>query len=53
MFVYEDVSRGFELETSYNTLLAVQRETLNNLAEGICVTGWDGSSNCSTRPSPA
>ena len=42
MFVYEDVSRGFELETSYNTLLAVQRETLNNLAEGICVYGSDG-----------
>lgn len=42
MFVYEDVSRRFELETSYNTLQAVQRETLNNLAEGICVYGSDG-----------
>lgn len=42
MFVYEDVSRRFELETSYNTLQAVQHETLNNLAEGICVYGPDG-----------
>jgi len=42
LFVYEDVSRRFELETSYNTLLAVQRESLNNLAEGICVYGSDG-----------
>ncbi len=42
LFVYEDVSRRFELETSYNTLQAVQRETLNNLAEGICVYGSDG-----------
>lgn len=42
MFVYEDVSRRYELETSYNTLIAVQRETLNNLSEGICVYGSDG-----------
>jgi signal transduction histidine kinase len=42
MFVYEDVSRRYELETSYNTLVAVQRETLNNLSEGICVYGADG-----------
>jgi signal transduction histidine kinase len=42
LFLYEDVSRRFELETSYNTLLAVQRESLNNLAEGICVYGSDG-----------
>jgi len=42
LFLYEDVSRRFELETSYNTLQAVQQETLNNLAEGICVYGSDG-----------
>ncbi len=42
MFIYEDVSRRYELETSYNTLVAVQRETLNNLSEGICVYGPDG-----------
>lgn len=42
MFIYEDVSRRYELETSYNTLVAVQRETLNNLSEGICVYGSDG-----------
>lgn len=42
MFIYEDVSRRYELETNYNTLVAVQRETLNNLSEGICVYGSDG-----------
>ena len=39
---FEDVTRKFELETSYNTLVAVQQETLNNLAEGIAVIGEDG-----------
>lgn len=42
MFVYEDVSRRYELETSYNTLQAVQHETLNNLAQAVCVYGSDG-----------
>ncbi len=42
MFVYEDVSRRYELETSYNTLQAVQYETLNNLAQAVCVYGSDG-----------
>lgn len=42
MFVYEDVSRRFELETSLNTLMAVQQETFNNLAEGTAVFGSDG-----------
>ncbi len=42
MFVQEDVTSTLALESSYNTLLAVQRETLDNLAEGIAVFGGDG-----------
>lgn len=42
MFVYENVTQQLELETSYNTLMAVQRETLDNLSEGIAVFGADG-----------
>lgn len=39
---FEDVSSRLELETSYNTLIAVQKETLDNLAEGVAVFGGDG-----------
>ncbi len=39
---YEDVTDHFALERDYNTLFAVQRETLNNLHEGIAVFGIDG-----------
>ena len=39
---YEDVTDHFALERSYNTLFAVQRETLNNLHEGLAVFGIDG-----------
>lgn len=42
MLTFEDVSSRLELETSYNTLVAVQRETLDNLNEGIAVFGGDG-----------
>ncbi|NCC04036.1 MAG: PAS domain-containing sensor histidine kinase [Proteobacteria bacterium] len=42
MFVYENVTDQLELETSYNTLMAVQRETIDNLSEGIAVFGPDG-----------
>lgn len=42
MFVHEDVTDKLALESSYNTLIAVQRETLDNLAEGIAVFGGDG-----------
>lgn len=42
MFVHEDVTDKLALESSYNTLIAVQRETLDNLAEGIAVFGSDG-----------
>jgi signal transduction histidine kinase len=42
MFVHEDVTDRLALESNYNTLIAVQRETLDNLAEGIAVFGPDG-----------
>jgi signal transduction histidine kinase len=42
IFTYEDVTDRLELESSYKTLLAVQRETLDNLYEGIAVFGPDG-----------
>ncbi len=42
MYSYEDVTSRLQLESSYNTLIAVQRETLDNLAEGIAVFGGDG-----------
>lgn len=42
IFSYEDVTNKIALERSFNTLIAVQRETLNNLHEGIAVLGEDG-----------
>jgi signal transduction histidine kinase/uncharacterized protein YaaR (DUF327 family) len=42
MMTFEDVSSRLELESSYNTLIAVQKETLDNLAEGIAVFGSNG-----------
>ncbi len=42
MMNFEDVTSRLELETSYNTLIAVQKETLDNLAEGVAVFGGDG-----------
>jgi signal transduction histidine kinase len=42
IFVYEDVTDRLGLERSYNTLIEVQRETLDNLFEGIAVFGSDG-----------
>jgi len=42
MFVLEDVTNTLALESSYNTLMAVQQETLDNLAEGVAVFGGDG-----------
>lgn len=42
MMTFEDVSSTLELESSYNTLIAVQKETLDNLAEGVAVYGSDG-----------
>jgi signal transduction histidine kinase len=42
IFVYEDVTDRLALERLYNTLIEVQRETLDNLFEGIAVFGGDG-----------
>lgn len=42
IFTFEDVTSRLALETSYNTLIAVQRETLDNLSEGLAVFGEDG-----------
>ncbi len=42
IFIYEDVTDRLALERSYNTLIEVQRETLDNLFEGIAVFGSDG-----------
>jgi len=41
MMTFEDVTSRLELESSYNTLIAVQKETLDNLSEGIAVFGSD------------
>jgi len=42
LYLYEDVTDRLALERSYNTLIAVQRETLNNLDDGVAVVGGDG-----------
>ncbi|MCI5050395.1 MAG: PAS-domain containing protein [Rickettsiales bacterium] len=42
MFAFEDVTDRLALERSYNTLIAVQTETLDNLNEAIVVVGEDG-----------
>ncbi len=42
MIMWEDVTSHLELESSYNTLVAVQKETLDNLAEGVAAFGGDG-----------
>jgi len=42
LFAYEDVTDRLALERSYNTLIAVQRETLDNLHEGILVFSENG-----------
>ncbi|MCD8562534.1 MAG: PAS-domain containing protein, partial [Alphaproteobacteria bacterium] len=42
MMTFEDVTSRLELESSYNTLIAVQKETLDNLGEGVAAFGGDG-----------
>ncbi len=42
LFLYEDVTDRFQLESSLNTLAKVQRATLDNLSEGVAVFGSDG-----------
>lgn len=42
IMIFEDVTSRLALESSYNTLVAVQRETLDALVEGVAVFGGDG-----------
>ncbi len=42
LFFYEDMSDRLELERARNTLIAVQRTTLDNLSQGVAVFGGDG-----------
>ncbi|WP_255448516.1 ATP-binding protein [Telmatospirillum sp. J64-1] len=39
---YEDVTDSLALERSFNTSIAVQRETLDHLHEGVALFGGDG-----------
>lgn len=41
-FVFENLTERIDLESRYNTAVRVQRETLDNLAEGVTVFGPDG-----------
>ena len=40
--LYDDVTERFALESRYNELIGVQRETLDNLTEGVVVFSTDG-----------
>jgi len=42
MFTYEDVTDRLSLEAQFNTLIQVQRQTLDNLYEGVALVGADG-----------
>jgi signal transduction histidine kinase len=42
IYTFEDVTDTLALERSFNTAMAVQRETLDHLHEGIAVFGGDG-----------
>lgn len=42
IFLEEDVTDRLALESSFNTMIAVQRETLDHLAEAVAVFGADG-----------
>lgn len=42
IFSYEDVTDRLAIERNYNTSVAVHRETLSNMHEGIAVYGSDG-----------
>ncbi|MBB4303572.1 signal transduction histidine kinase [Rhodobium orientis] len=41
-YVYENVTEKLDLESRYNALIRVQRETLDNLQEGVAVFGSNG-----------
>jgi signal transduction histidine kinase len=41
-YLYENVTEKLRLESQYNALIGVQRETLDNLHEGLALFGTDG-----------
>ena len=41
-WIYEDVTARLDLESRYNALIRMQRETLDSLAEAVAVFGSDG-----------
>lgn len=40
--LYENLTKEYQLESRYNELFEVQRETLDNLAEAVALSGSDG-----------
>ena len=42
IYVYENQTEKLALEARYNSLIVVQRETLNSLSEAVAVFGTDG-----------
>ena len=41
-YLYDDQTERLALESKFNALISVQRETLNSLKEGVAVFGTDG-----------
>ena len=41
-YLYENATKEIQLESRYNELIGVQRETLDNLDEGVALFGSDG-----------
>jgi signal transduction histidine kinase len=41
-YLYENATKEIQLESKFNELIGVQRETLDNLEEGIALLGSDG-----------
>ena len=41
-YLYENLTKEIQLESRYNELFEVQRETLDNLAEAVALSGPDG-----------
>jgi signal transduction histidine kinase len=41
-YLYENATKEIQLESRYNELISVQRETLDNLEEGVALFGSDG-----------
>lgn len=41
-YLYDDVTERFALESRYNAMIGVQRETLDSLKEGVAVFATDG-----------